>query len=92
MRYSDDDGLGKPTVAFTICTFWLIEALAALGRTTEARELMAAASGALSPLGLMSEDFDTASGRMMGNFPQAYSHVGFIRAAFAAAPSWREVI
>jgi GH15 family glucan-1,4-alpha-glucosidase len=92
MRYNEDDGFGKPTVAFTLCTFWLIEALATLGRTAEARELLVAASKSLSPLGLMSEDFDTASGRMMGNFPQAYSHVGFIRAAFAAAPPWRDVI
>jgi GH15 family glucan-1,4-alpha-glucosidase len=92
MRYSDDDGFGAPTVAFTLCTFWLIEALATLGWTSEARELMATVTATLTPLGLISEDFDTATGRMSGNFPQAYSHVGFIRAAFAAAPSWRDVL
>jgi GH15 family glucan-1,4-alpha-glucosidase len=74
MRYSEDDGFGKPTVAFTLCTFWLIEALATLGRTSEARDLMSTVAASLTPLGLMSEDFDTATGLMSGNFPQAYSH------------------
>lgn len=92
LRYSDDDGFGVPTVAFTLCTFWLIEALATLGRLSEARDLMAQATRVLTPLGLMSEDLDTATGLMSGNFPQAYSHVGFIRAAFAAAPPWREIL
>jgi GH15 family glucan-1,4-alpha-glucosidase len=50
------------------------------------------AHAALSPLGLLSEDFETASLRMWGNFPQAYSHVGLIHAAFAAAPRWSDVI
>jgi GH15 family glucan-1,4-alpha-glucosidase len=47
---------------------------------------------ALSPLGLLSEDYETATLRMWGNFPQAYSHVGLIRAAFAASPRWAEVL
>jgi GH15 family glucan-1,4-alpha-glucosidase len=92
MRYRLDDGFGKPTVAFVICTFWLVEALAATGRVTEAREVMARVHAAASPLGLMSEDFDTASLRMWGNFPQAYSHVGLIHAAFAASPRWHDVL
>lgn len=92
MRYNEDDGFGAPSVAFVLCTFWLIEALAVLGRTTEARDLMDSVAKSLGPLGLMAEDFDPATGRMAGNFPQAYSHVGFIRAAFAAAPKWAEVL
>ena len=44
------------------------------------------------PLGLLSEDYDTSTGLMAGNFPQAYSHVGFIRGAFSAAPRWLEVL
>jgi GH15 family glucan-1,4-alpha-glucosidase len=91
-RYSLDDGFGKPSVAFVICTFWLIEALAAMGRRTEACALFDGIHGALSPLGLLSEDFDPAVPRMWGNFPQTYSHVGLIHAAFAAAPSWAEVL
>lgn len=91
-RYSLDDGFGKPSVAFVICTFWLIEALAALGRRPEAQSLFDSIHGALSPLGLLSEDFDPTLPRMWGNFPQTYSHVGLVHAAFSAAPTWAEVL
>jgi len=91
-RYSLDDGFGKPSVAFVICTFWLIEAMAALGRRDEARSLFDRIHGALSPLGLLSEDYDPTLPRMWGNFPQTYSHVGLVHAAFAAAPSWADVL
>jgi GH15 family glucan-1,4-alpha-glucosidase len=87
-RYRVDDGFGQPAVAFIICTFWLVEALAATGRTAEAREVMAHVHSALSPLGLLSEDYETSSMRMWGNFPQAYSHAGLVQAAFAASPRW----
>lgn len=89
-RYRTDDGFGVPSVAFILCTFWLVEALATLGRFDEARELMQRVDGVQSPLGLLSEDVDPATGVMWGNFPQAYSHVGLIHAAFAAAPRWSE--
>jgi GH15 family glucan-1,4-alpha-glucosidase len=79
-----------PSVAFTLCTFWLIEALAMLGRGDEARELMEVVGDVNAPLGLLSEDVDPESGTMWGNFPQAYSHVGLIHAAFAASPRWSE--
>ncbi len=92
MRYCIDDGYGKPTAAFIVCTFWLIEALAAVGRNAEARVLLDTARAALSPLGLLSEDYDVAEKRLWGNFPQAYSHVGLIHAAFAASPRWAEVL
>jgi GH15 family glucan-1,4-alpha-glucosidase len=91
-RYSLNDGFGKPTVAFVICTFWLIEALAAAGRRDEARAAFDRIHGALSPLGLLSEDYDPTTPRMWGNFPQTYSHVGLIHAAFAASPQWSEVL
>jgi len=91
-RYSLNDGFGKPSVAFVICTFWLIEALAAAGRRDEARTVFDRVHGALSPLGLLSEDYDTAPPRMWGNFPQTYSHVGLIHAAFASSPTWTEVL
>jgi GH15 family glucan-1,4-alpha-glucosidase len=91
-RYHQDDGFGRPKVAFIICTFWLVEALAALGRTAEAASVMQHVHAALSPLGLLSEDYETSNLRMWGNFPQAYSHVGLIRAAFAASPRWSEVV
>jgi GH15 family glucan-1,4-alpha-glucosidase len=91
-RYSLNDGFGKPSVAFVICTFWLIEALATAGRRDEARAVFDRIHGALSPLGLLSEDYDPAEPRMWGNFPQTYSHVGLIHAAFAASPTWTEIL
>ena len=90
-RYSLNDGFGKPSVAFVICTFWLIEALAATGRREEARAVFDRIR-ALSPLGLLSEDYDPGVPRMWGNFPQTYSHVGLIHAAFAASPTWMDVL
>lgn len=91
-RYKLDDGFGHPTVAFVICTFWLVEALASIGRHDEARGVLNHIHAAMSPLGLMSEDIETSNRRMWGNFPQAYSHVGLIRAAFAASPGWGEIL
>jgi len=91
-RYRLDDGFGSPTVAFIICTFWLVEALSDVGRKAEAKKIMNHAHSALSPLGLLSEDYETANRRMCGNFPQAYSHVGLIHAAFAASPRWPDVL
>lgn len=90
-RYRIDDGFGKPSVAFTLCTFWLIEALGVIGKLDEARALMTNISAIRSPLRLLSEDLAPETGEMWGNFPQAYSHVGLIHAAFAAAPRWSEV-
>ncbi|MFO0726006.1 MAG: glycoside hydrolase family 15 protein [Myxococcota bacterium] len=89
-RYRTNDGFGEPKVAFTLCTFWLVEALARLDRSDEAREIMQKLEEIRSPLGLLSEDFEPSTGAMWGNFPQAYSHVGMIHAAFAAAPRWSE--
>ena len=91
-RYRLDDGFGRPSVAFVLCTFWLVEALACTGRSEEARALMERARSALGPLGLLSEDYDPSSRRMWGNFPQAYSHVGLIHAAFSASPRWAEAL
>jgi GH15 family glucan-1,4-alpha-glucosidase len=90
-RYRMDDGLGKPQVAFVLCTFWLIEALAGIGRGAVARNIMDEALRARSPLGLLSEDYDPGSA-LWGNYPQAYSHVGLIHAAFEASPAWKDVL
>ena len=92
LRYRLDDGFGKPTVAFIICTFWLVEALAAARPQGRGRGRHGPHAPALSPLGLLSEDYETADLRMWGNFPQAYSHVGLIHAAFAASPDWADVL
>ena len=89
-RYRTDDGFGTPDVAFSLCTFWLVEAMARLGLDVDARAALDRVRGIKSPLGLFSEDVKASSGEMWGNFPQAYSHVGLIHAAFAAAPRWSE--
>ncbi|HEV8321929.1 MAG TPA: glycoside hydrolase family 15 protein [Myxococcota bacterium] len=91
-RYRLDDGFGPPTAAFLICTFWLVEALAVTGRRGEARAVLEQAQSILSPLGLLSEDYHPAGRRLCGNFPQAYSHVGLIHAAFRASPGWGDVL
>jgi len=91
-RYSIDDGFGQPAVGFILCSFWLVEALAATGRHEESQAVMTRIHSELPALGLLSEDFQPAERRMWGNFPQAYSHVGLIHAAFAASPRWSEVL
>jgi GH15 family glucan-1,4-alpha-glucosidase len=90
-RYRVDDGFGVPRVAFTLCTFWLVEALARMGLEAEARAVMARLDGVNAPLRLLSEDVEPRTGELWGNFPQAYSHAGLIHAAFAAAPRWAEL-
>jgi GH15 family glucan-1,4-alpha-glucosidase len=89
-RYRTQDDFGVPAVSFVVCSFWLVEALVALGRVDEARALMDRLRAIESPLGLLSEDVDPETKVMWGNFPQAYSHAGLIHAAFAAAPRWSE--
>lgn len=92
LRYRTDDGFGTPSTAFLLCAFWLVEALATTRRAEEARALLDKALSAASPLGLLSEDYSVQDRRLWGNFPQAYSHVGLIHAAFAASPRWAEVL
>jgi GH15 family glucan-1,4-alpha-glucosidase len=91
LRYGIDDGFGRPQVSFVICNLWYSEALAWVGRLSKAQEVLGRALDAATPLGLLSEDYDPTSARQWGNFPQAYSHVGLIHAAFAASPRWTEV-
>ncbi|GAB4204110.1 MAG: glycoside hydrolase family 15 protein [Sandaracinaceae bacterium] len=90
-RYAAPDDFGTPEVAFMLCTYWLIEALGVLGRRDEARALLERTRAVQTPLGLLAEDVDPSTGRMWGNFPQCYSHVGLIHAAFAASPTWSEL-
>jgi GH15 family glucan-1,4-alpha-glucosidase len=92
MRYRTEDGLGSTSSAFILCTFWLVQALAVLGRSQEARDRLERTLSALSPLGLLSEDYAPGERRLWGNFPQAYSHVGLIHAAFEASPRWSDVL
>jgi len=81
LRYRHEDDLGRPTTAFSICSFWWAEALALIGELDEATALFERLLAFANPLGLYSEGIDPRSGRLLGNFPQAYSHVGLIHAA-----------
>ncbi len=81
LRYRNDDDFGKVTSAFTICSFWWAEALALVGRLDEAVEVFRRIVAHANPVGLFSEDVVPATGQLLGNFPQAYTHVGLIHAA-----------
>lgn len=91
-RYLRKDDFGHPKSAFLICSFWLVQALARTGQIAEAHEVMEATSGCANHLGLLSEHFISNKSIQMGNFPQAYSHVGQINAAFAISPPWSDVL
>jgi GH15 family glucan-1,4-alpha-glucosidase len=87
-RYSTPDDFGEMEAAFTVCSFWLVEALTILGRTDEARELFERLLSLHNGLGLYSEDILPESLEQSGNFPQTYSHVGLINAAFRLSRRW----
>ena len=89
-RYVAPDDFGSPETSFTICTFWYIDALAAIGRKDEARELFERILARRNPLGLLSEDLAFETGEAWGNFPQTYSHVGLIIAAMRLSRPWRD--
>ncbi|MCW0386131.1 Trehalase [Xanthomonas sacchari] len=89
-RYVAPDDFGEPETSFTICTFWYIDALAAIGRKEEARELFERILSRRNHLGLLSEDLAFDNGEAWGNFPQTYSHVGLIIAAMRLSRSWQE--
>ena len=76
-----DDGLSGKEGSFLICSFWLVSALAIIGEQQRARDLMERLLSVASPLGLYAEEFDTSTGRHLGNFPQAFSHLALIEAA-----------
>jgi len=76
-----DDGLSGKEGTFLICSFWLVSALAIIGEEQPARDLMERLLRVASPLGLFAEEFDVDTGRHLGNFPQAFSHLALIEAA-----------
>lgn len=86
-RYETDgtDGLEGHEAPFLICAFWLVEQYARSGRVEDAEALMERLDGCANDLHLMAEEYDDERGRMAGNFPQAFSHLGLIRAADALA-------
>jgi GH15 family glucan-1,4-alpha-glucosidase len=83
LRYQTDghDGLRGHEGVFLLCSFWLVEVYALQGRIEEAEALFGKLVGIANDLGLLAEEYDPVSGEMLGNFPQAFSHVGLIMAA-----------
>ena len=80
-RYKNEDDFGLPTSSFTICTFWFINSLYRIGEVERSRKWFERVLGYSNHLGLFSEDIDFKTKRLLGNFPQAYSHLALIECA-----------
>jgi GH15 family glucan-1,4-alpha-glucosidase len=78
-----DDGLSGEEGTFTICSFWLVSALAQIGEVERARALCERLLSFASPLELYAEEIDSNTGRHLGNFPQAFTHLSLINAVMA---------
>jgi GH15 family glucan-1,4-alpha-glucosidase len=88
LRYRTEsgvDGLDGAESPFLACSFWLVSAYAAAGRRDDAEALMERLIGLTNDVGLLAEEYDPRAGRMLGNFPQAFSHLALVRAAFDLA-------
>jgi GH15 family glucan-1,4-alpha-glucosidase len=90
LRYVAADDFGPPTVAFTSCTFWYVDALAAIGQVDEARRIFSGLLANVNHVGLLSEDLDPGTGELWGNFPQTYSMAGLIVSAMRLSKGWEE--
>jgi len=90
MRYAAEDDFGLPETEFLVCRFWLIDALAALGRREEARERYQDALLLRNNYGLLAEDIHPQTGALWGNFPQTYSMAGVILSAMRLSQSWED--
>lgn len=91
-RYRSQDDFGAPSHPFVVCSYWYIDALAAIGRIEEAREHFEEMLRLRNPLGLMSEHVDRNTRELWGNFPQTYSHVGLINCAMRLSRAWEEIV
>ena len=84
-RYRAPDGLAGEEGAFLLCTFWLAQALAMAGRTERARVVFERAAAFVNDVGLLAEEVDAETGELLGNFPQAFSHIGVIASGVTLA-------
>jgi GH15 family glucan-1,4-alpha-glucosidase len=91
-RYEAEDDFGRPEVAFNVCSFWRVDALARIGRKDEARAVFEALLARRNHVGLLSEDLDPKTGELWGNFPQTYSMVGIINGAVRLSAPWDSVV
>jgi alpha,alpha-trehalase len=85
LHHDSPDGIAGDEGAFVLCSFWLADNLAMQGRLDEAEELYASLCARASPLGLLSEQIDPSTGEFIGNFPQAFSHIGIIASGVTLA-------
>jgi alpha,alpha-trehalase len=83
------DGLAGEEGTFLLCTFWLAQALAQAGKVERAKEVFATAIAFVNDVGLLAEEVDGESGELLGNFPQAFSHIGLVNAAWAISQAER---
>ena len=86
-RYRSDDSLEGEEGTFLLCTFWLAQALARAGQPARARTVFERAAAFVNDVGLLAEEVDPVSGELLGNFPQAFSHIGLVNAAWAISES-----
>jgi GH15 family glucan-1,4-alpha-glucosidase len=84
-RYRSHDGLMGEEGTFLLCTFWLAQALARAGQPARARTVFERAIAFVNDVGLLAEEVDPISGELLGNFPQAFSHIGLVNAAWAVS-------
>lgn len=91
-RYNRKDDFGTPLAAFTVCSFWIAQALSQIGDREAAVSILKTSLAAANPLGLFSEHYQPQTKTQLGNFPQTYSHVGLINAAFSVSPRWSEIL
>jgi len=91
-RYEAEDDFGRPEVAFNVCSFWRVDALARIGRKDEARAAFEALLARRNHVGLLSEDLDAKTGELWGNFPQTYSMVGIVNGAVRLSAPWDSAV
>jgi GH15 family glucan-1,4-alpha-glucosidase len=91
-RYEAPDDFGRPEVAFNVCSFWRIDALAKIGRIERAREIFETLLATRNSVGLLSEDTVPSTGELWGNFPQTYSMVGIVNGAVRLSRPWDDVV
>jgi GH15 family glucan-1,4-alpha-glucosidase len=89
-RYRSHDGLEGEEGTFLLCTFWLAQALALAGQAVRARAVFERAAAFVNEVGLLAEEVAPVSGELLGNFPQAFSHIGLVSAAWAISQSERQ--
>ena len=89
-RYNNPDDFGRPKSSFTVCTFWMIKSLYLIGRERQAIEMFEQVLQYGNHLGLFSEDISFETKRLLGNFPQGYSHIALIDTAMtiSKSPKW----